>query len=142
MAKRLRPGNEAAQALLAANFDTPNRIVLEMTPHKLISYDGIQGVSPIIHNSEVIGKKLKEDKYSARSLGNKPPGYLTGTANEEQQKKISKAWAAAVHGDDVKGTPFLTGDLKYNPLSFTPEQAQYIESTIQTNKEIFGIFRI
>ncbi len=40
MAKRLRPESKEAQEELVKNFDTPTRVILELTPHKYITYDG------------------------------------------------------------------------------------------------------
>ncbi len=39
-ARALHPGNTAAQQGLAAMLDTPRRVVLELEPVKVISYDG------------------------------------------------------------------------------------------------------
>jgi len=111
--------------------------------YKLFTHDGLNGVSPIMHNAELIGKRLKEQKYSARTMGAKPPGYLSAdTVTDKQKKYIADQWKASVHGDEVNGTPFLTGDVRYNPLSLSADQIQFIESTIQTNKEIYGMFRV
>lgn len=110
--------------------------------YKLYTRDGLRGMSPIMWNANLIGKRLKEEKYSSRVLAAKPPGYLNGTANEQQQKKIAEQWKAAIHGDEVHGTPFLIGDVKYTPLNLTGDQIQFIESTIRTNIEIYGIFRV
>ena len=38
--RALNPDNETAQKALAAMFDTPRRVVLELNPVKIISYDG------------------------------------------------------------------------------------------------------
>lgn len=40
--KALHPDNEAAQQALAGMLDTPRRVVLELTPVKVISYDGMK----------------------------------------------------------------------------------------------------
>ncbi|MBT4494766.1 MAG: hypothetical protein HOC70_16095 [Gammaproteobacteria bacterium] len=40
MGERMNPNSQERAVALANNFDTPNRIVLELTPHKIISYDG------------------------------------------------------------------------------------------------------
>jgi general stress protein 26 len=40
--KALHPDNGAAQQGLAAMLDTPRRVVLELTPVKIISYDGMK----------------------------------------------------------------------------------------------------
>jgi HK97 family phage portal protein len=111
--------------------------------YKLYTHDGLNGVSPIIHNAEVIGKRLKEQKYSSRTLGAKPPGYLSAdVATETQKDNVASQWKAAIHGDEVHGTPFLVGGVKYNPLSLSADQVQFIESTIRTNIEIYGMFRV
>lgn len=111
--------------------------------YKLYTIDGLRGISPIMHNAELMGKRLKEHRYSAQTLGAKPPGYLSSaTADEQQQVTIAKQWKSAVSNNEVNGTPFLIGDTKYNPLTFTAEQTQFIESTIRTNIEIYGIFRV
>jgi len=41
-AKALHPDNDAGQRGLAAMLDTPRRVVLELTPVKIISYDGMK----------------------------------------------------------------------------------------------------
>ena len=38
--KALHPDNEAGQKAVASLLDTPRRVVLELTPTKIISYDG------------------------------------------------------------------------------------------------------
>jgi hypothetical protein len=40
--KALHPGNEAGAQALAAMLDTPRRVVLELLPVKVISYDGMK----------------------------------------------------------------------------------------------------
>ena len=40
--KALHPDHEAGQKGLSAMLDTPRRVVLELTPIKIISYDGMK----------------------------------------------------------------------------------------------------
>lgn len=109
---------------------------------KLYTKNGYTGMSPIMQNAELMGYKLKQDKYSARVLANKPSGFLSGQATKEQAKSIGENWKAAINGDEVKGTPFLIGDVKFNPLMIPPNEGQHIETKDYTNKEIYGIFRV
>jgi HK97 family phage portal protein len=146
---QLLPIHPGAVEVLCTNHDVFYKVnelgtisARDMLHYKLFTKDGVKGISPIMHNAELMGKRLKEQKFSSRTLGAKPPGYLSGTATDEQQKTIAKQWSASISGDDVRGTPFLVGDVKYNPLQLSGDQIQFIESTIETNKEIYGIFRI
>jgi len=147
--KQLLPINPSAVEVLCKGHDVFYKVnelgtvsARDMLHYKLFTKDGVKGVSPIMHNAELMGKRLKEQKFSSRTLGAKPPGYLNGTATAEQQKKIADQWSAAISGDDVRGTPFLVGDVKYNPLQLSGDQVQFIESTIRTNIEIYGMFRV
>ena len=40
--KALHPDNAAAQQGLSAMLDTPRRVVIELAPVKIISYDGMK----------------------------------------------------------------------------------------------------
>jgi HK97 family phage portal protein len=147
--KQLLPINPSAVEVLCKGHDVFYKVnelgtvsARDILHYKLFTKDGVKGVSPIMHNAELMGKRLKEQKFSSRTLGAKPPGYLNGTATAEQQKKIADQWSAAISGDDVRGTPFLVGDVKYNPLQLSGDQVQFIESTIRTNIEIYGMFRV
>ena len=52
-AKALNPDNEAAQQALSAMLDTPRRVVLELTPVKIISYDGQKLTNAIARDRSV-----------------------------------------------------------------------------------------
>lgn len=132
-------GNMCWAEVHGLNFPIPYEDILHF---KLYTRDGLNGISPILYNAETIGYKIKQTKYSARSLGSVPPMYFSGEANDDQQKQIVKAWKENIHGSRVHGVPFLVGDIKANKLQIPPNELQYIETKIETNKEIFGIYRV
>lgn len=113
----------------------------DMLHFRWFSYDGVCGISPIRLNANTFGMNLKEDRYSAYALGQKPPGILTydGHISPEQQKQNQKSWKT----DLVSGnTPILSGNWKFQPVMIPPQDAEYISSKKLTKQEIYGIFRI
>ena len=115
----------------------------DVAHYKMYTRDGIHGISPITWNAEMFGNKLKLEKYGARAISQKPPGYLTAEkATQTQIDEIATNWNAAIRGENVNGTPFLTGGTKYEALMIAPNEAQYLETRALTNTEIYGIYRI
>ena len=106
---------------------------------KLYTQDGLNGVSPITANSGLIGKKIKENKFATQALGEKPVGFLKGDVTDEQVPNVVEAWQESQRNGK---TPFLVGDIDYTALSLTPNEAQYLETQIETRKEIYSIYRI
>lgn len=109
---------------------------------KLYTVDGIRGVSPIMYNAETLGYKLKQEKFAARSLAQKPAGYLRGAVKESEIPAIVSSWKNSFMGDKANGTPFLTGDVEYKNLMITPEEGQHIETKKSTNTDIYAMFRM
>ena len=111
--------------------------------YKHTTKDGITGISPITHNSELMGYKLKQQKYSSRVIGEKPVGYMSSeVATPEQGTAAVEGWNKTVQGDSIKGTPFLSGGFKYNQLMINPEDGQYLETAQYTDQKILGIYNM
>lgn len=105
------------------------------------SLDGINGVSPIRQNAITMGKAIKAEKYSAMSIGQKPPGILSyeGNMSPEQRAENQKSWKE----DLMSGrTPILSGRWDFTPIMLSPGDAQFIEQEKLTDKKIYGIYRI
>jgi HK97 family phage portal protein len=111
---------------------------------KLYSFDGILGVSPIIHNANAFGAKIKLEKYTAKVLGSKPPGVITFTQDltDIQVNENREAWKRMTQGDDLGGTPVLSGGAKYQPFMVPPNEGQMIEATELSDEKIAGIYRV
>lgn len=116
----------------------PSRDVLHF---RWFSYDGLIGVSPIRLNQIEFGKAFRESRYSAMTLGQKPPGYLSydGTQTPTQRSENQDSWAK----DTQSGrTPILSGKWEYKPLILSADQSAYIESAGMTDQKIYGIFQL
>ena len=101
------------------------------------------GVNKIEYNAKTIGLKTKQQKYASRSVGNKPPGILFQKGTDQNiRAENQKIWNAQVSGDNIAGTPVLTGDLDYKALMMSPEATELIAQMNMTDEYIAGLWRI
>ena len=116
----------------------------DMLHFKMYSFDGVKGISPIIHNASTIGLRLKQDKYKARILGTKPPGILTfdQQLSADQIKENREAWNRMTQGDGLGGTPVLSGGAKYQGFMVNATDGQIVEVSQMSDEHIAGIFRM
>lgn len=116
----------------------------EVLHFKLYSFDGIKGVSPIIYNANSFGYRLKIDKYTAKVMGSKPPGFLSSkeSLSNEQQKANAQEWKNRTTGDNIGSTPVLMGGMEYHPLMISPSEGQVIEAAELSDERITGIYRV
>ncbi len=119
----------------------------ELLHFKLYSDDGILGISPISHNSNTLKAHEKQNHYSNKMLGEKPPGYLTdktvgnvkgGKQGAERRQQNVDQWKQQIRKN---GIPYLDGDIAYTPLMITPDEAQYIDTRKFTKLEIMAMYR-
>lgn len=118
----------------------PQRDVLHF---KMFTEDGVNGLSPLMWNAKAMGYKIKQDRYSVRSIGVKPPGFLSGTATGPQFESNVKQWNNHMSGPDPTGIPYLTGDnLKFNSLMIPPNEGQHLETKQYTDVKICGMYSL
>lgn len=105
------------------------------------SLDGINGVSPIRQNAITMGKSIKAEKYSAMSIGQKPPGILSyeGNMTPEQRAENQKSWKQDL---EMGRTPIMSGKWDFTPIMLAPGDAQFIEQERMGDRKIYGIYRI
>lgn len=103
--------------------------------------DGLCGLSPILLNRITVGKAFKQERFSAMSMGLKPPGYLTNATplNPTVRAQNAENWSKAIANGD---TPALTGDWKYVPLMISPGDAEYLGTANLTERQIYAIYQI
>lgn len=109
---------------------------------KVNSVDCITGISPIMWNANLMGYKIKQERYSAQAIGTKGTGFITSEGLDAKQgQMIADQYKEALNQGK---TPFLgtQGSTKWQNQMITPNEAQYIETKYQTNTEIYGIFRL
>lgn len=110
---------------------------------KLFTEDGIIGISPAMWNVKLMGYKIKQDRYSTRAIGVKPPGFVSGDATNEQFEANINNWNNHMSGDDPKGIPYMNGtNVKFNPLMIPPNEGQHLETKQYTDTKICSFYRV
>ncbi|KKW66929.1 nucleoid-structuring protein H-NS [Lampropedia cohaerens] len=107
-----------------------------------IGPDGVLGLSPIAVARGVIELAQAEQQMGVETFRNgaKLAGVLEapGALKAEQRQTIKEAWAAHRSG----ATPVLDGGMKYNPITQTMEDAEWIEARKFSVIEVCRIFRV
>jgi len=110
---------------------------------KLFTEDGVVGISPAMWNIKLMGYKIKQDRYSTRAIGVKPPGFVSGDATSEQFEANIKSWNNHMSGEDPKGIPYMNGtNVKFNPLMIPPNEGQHLETKQYTDTKICSFYRV
>lgn len=112
----------------------------------LISLDGIKGMSPIHQAREALGLARAAEKAGAKLFGNgaRPGGILTGPvdATPEQKEQARESWQKTHGGSNQGGTAVLPGDWKYQALTLSPEDAQFIQVRAMQRTEICALYGV
>ena len=111
------------------------------------TFDGIVGVSPISYHAETIGLAIAQDRYTAALFGNsaRPSGALKvkQVLSKEASAALRADWENRLKGPEKTGSMVvLDGEMDWTPFSMTQDDAQYVESKVISNADIFRIYRI
>ncbi|MDH5612206.1 MAG: phage portal protein [Gammaproteobacteria bacterium] len=112
-----------------------------------LSFDGVNGISPIAYHRETVGTGIAADKHTALSFKNgakmngvlSNPGHFSTT---EVAKRVKESWDEAHSGDNAFKTPLLEDGLSWIQTSMNNRDAQYIETRKFQTEEIARIFRV
>lgn len=123
-------------------------------PHDMIhvlnfSYDGIVGVSTLTHARQTVGIATDSEQYAAGFF--KGGGSMAGTLtfegvkmNAEQKEQNYAEWKRRT--DPITGSPngivILEGNMKYQPITVNPKDAQFIESRMFNVVDICRFFSV
>ncbi len=104
----------------------------------------VLGLSPISYARQAIGLGLAVERFGASFFGDgaTPSGVLTTETKltRESADALKAQWKAA-HGRR-RDVAILTGDLKFQAVSVTPEESQFIESRRLTVAEVCRVFGV
>lgn len=110
------------------------------------SLDGVTGLSPIACQRETIGLTLAAQEHGAATFGNgaKPGGVLSvpGNLSEDAYSRLKTNWQSAYSGENTGATAILEQGVKFEPLSMTNADAQFLETRrfqVEDIARIFGI---
>lgn len=111
------------------------------------SLDGIVGMSPVQMAREAMGLARASETYGASIFGNnsRPSGVLEhpGKMDEESHSRLKSSWEKNYKGISNAGkTAVLEDGVKFNAISFPPEDAQMLETRQFQTEEIARWFNV
>lgn len=112
-----------------------------------LSFDGLQGYSPITVAREAIGLASAAAKYGAKFFGNgaAPGGVLTldKALSPEAKKRLKASWDEAHRGlNNSQRVAVLEEGMKWQSIGISPDDAQFLETRKFQVTEIARIFRV
>jgi len=112
-----------------------------------MTLNGWLGISPIAYARETIGLTLAAERHGAVLFANaaRPGGvleYSDGALDEDAKKNLIEGWQSAYSGENAGKTALLEYGIKFNPVTMTSEDAQWLESRRFQIAEIARIFRM
>lgn len=117
-----------------------------LNPADVIHLRGPFSRSPLTLAREAIGAAMNMEMHASRTFANgaKPGGVLSieGKLNAETAARIGQAWKAAHGGTKTGGVAVLDNNGKYQPVTLTSTDAQFIENRRFQIEEIARAFNI
>lgn len=110
-----------------------------------LGFDGLIGYSPVAMAKNVIGMTQSCEEYGSKFFKNGayPGGVLEHPGTLEDPEKVRDSWNRAFGGASNAGkVAVLEEGMKYQPISFSPEQSQLSQTREYQLNEIARIFRI
>lgn len=112
-----------------------------------LGYDGLQGLSVIEANKQGIGLGKAAEEYGARFFGSGSlmSGILTTdkALKEEGATALKQRWKKKVSGlDKAHDIAVLDNGAKFQPVSVTPSDAQFLETRKFQRSEISMMFGV
>lgn len=111
-----------------------------------LTLDGFIGVSPIEFQRESIGLAMAAEKHGGLTFKNgaRPSGILSflGKLSDDAYERILKSWVKNYSGENIGKTAVLEEGGKYESISMSNTDAQYLEVRGYQRTEICSIFRV
>ena len=109
-----------------------------------LRFDGLVGYSPIAIAKNAIGLSIATEEYGAKFFANgaTPGGLLEFPVTFKNPDAIRESWNKGFSGSNSHKIAILEEGMHYTPISISPEQAQFLETTKFQIHEIDRIFRV
>lgn len=109
-----------------------------------LSRNGINGMSIIAEQREMLGSALAQQNFGARffSNGAKPGGILSYPGKVRDKEAVRKAIEQVAGGENSHATLVLEGGAKYEKYTVPPEDAQFLQTREFSVDEIGRMFRL
>lgn len=111
-----------------------------------LSFDGIKGRSPIADARESLGAAIAAQQYGSNVY--KDGAFMNGILSSplplkaQQREQVEQVVRERYSGANNGKIPVFGGDLKYYPISLSPRDAQFVESTKMGIEDVARIFNI
>lgn len=109
------------------------------------------GSSPIEAIRQLLAEEFAAERYREQLWRNgaRMSGYITRPAtaaewSDPARRRFKAGWQAQYAGDGAQagGTPVLEDGMEFKEASFTPEQAQYVQTRKLTREEVAALYHI
>ncbi|RRA48997.1 phage portal protein [Acidipila sp. EB88] len=108
--------------------------------------DGILGLNPVSHNRQMLGLAAATTKFGARFFGSgaRPGGVLSVETplTDEQMASSRDSWQSAQGGANSGKVAILQGGWKYEPLSLSPDDSQFLQTQQYTREQIAALWHV
>lgn len=109
--------------------------------------DGVIGRAPISVLRDIIGIGMATQDFAGHTFNNKAAiGGILSTDSQltaEQLELNKRSWREQYSGMKNAGsTPVLMGGFKFQPITLSPEDAQFVATSKLTTQQICGAYRI
>lgn len=114
---------------------------------KMLSMDGIVGMSPIEYNRHLIGQRLASQQFMGKMFANgaRLSGTLShpGTLTPEAAARMKENWTNAYEGsDNAFKTALLEEGMKFEPIAIKPIDMEFLSQRKYSSVEIAAIFGV
>lgn len=112
-----------------------------------LSLDGIEGLSPIGYQREIIGLAMQLTKHGARLFKNgaqlggvlEHPSKLSKDAAQRLRESFDEKYASA---DNAWKTVLLEEGMKFSKTAMTSEDSQFLDTQKYSRSQIAGAYRV
>jgi HK97 family phage portal protein len=119
----------------------------ELTHIPALGTDGVRGLSPIEVHRQALGTALAGDRAAARLFGSGLllGGLVTGDdslSREDAEEAVAQLRAKMAGSDHAGDILFLNAQLKFQPWTIPPADAQFLESRVHSVTEVCRIYGV
>lgn len=128
-------------------FGVPDRLPAKRVLHfRGFSLDGVMGMSPLGLASQALGLSIGAQNYASSffAQGGRPSGVMTSekTLSDKQREQIRSEFGGMAEGGTDKRFWLMEANLKYQPITVSPDDMQMIASQAFSIAEIARFFGV
>lgn len=111
-----------------------------------LSLDGATGVSVVTYARESFGLTLAAERFGAKLFANysRPGGFLKhpGSLSEDAQARLRNQMESMTSGENVHRLGILEEGMEFQPVTFTPEDSQMLQTRMFQAEDICRWFKV